>query len=873
MSWFDDLSFRWRALRLRHRQEMEMSEELQFHLEMETEALMRQGLERKQAERAARIALGGLPGIEEACRDAWGTRWLINRGKDLQGALRRLKAEPRFSLVVVLSLALGIGGVAVIFSMLDAVILRPLPFGGLERIVSFEEITPAGDLFSTSDANMIDFEAQCQSVESLAGILFPEPRPSLGRGDSRIALSAFGVTPKFFDVLGVEAHLGRTFSPDEGTPGSTPRVLVLDYGAWQRLFGADPSIVGGDVDLDGEAWTVIGVLPEEFRYGSYRPEVYLPYIPNPSFPRGDHRLNALARLAPGVSLAAAQAEASAVAERLAAEYPETNADWKVFLQPIEDYLLGPELRRRHFMLFGAVGLLLLLACVNVSCLLLAQLQDRRREIQLRRVLGASRSRVLAQLLTESMLLGGLGAVGGWLLAKIAVPWVRALDVPVPRLDQMNVDFRVTALIVGLTVVVGGVLGLASAWRIASTEEATALQGRAQGDDPRSLRVRSALVSLEVALATMLAVGAGLLMQSFKTLQEADPGFNMRQRVYLAEIDLPSERYAESTPATVNFYNGLMERVASLPGVEAAGVTVVSPFRGPQPSNNVGTETMTEQESFVPIRWRSVSPGLFEALGIPVLQGEIFATGAPRAKVMISRQLADRLWPGENPIGRSLRWIGPKGPLIEVIGVVGEVQDLNWGAAPEPTVYLPQDFMGWPNMVLAVRSALPPESLAESLRSVLRDLDPLLALPTLSTLDEHRRGALAQPLLSLRLMGLFSLLAILLAAVGISGIVAYSVSRRRREMGLRAALGAQPGQLLGLTLHGSLRLLASGLVLGLLGTLALAGTLRTLLYETSPFEPSVFATALVALALIGLGASWFPAQRVLREDPVHALREE
>ena len=658
MSWMNDLRYRWRALRLRRRQERELSEELSFHLEMETERLVEQGMTRREAGRTARIALGGIPGIQEECREAWGTRLLLDLMRDLHGGLRRVVKEPRFAALVVASLTLGIGSVAVIFSMIDAVLLRPLPFGELQRIVAFQEIEPGGDLFSTSDANMLDFETRARTVEAIAGIVFPQPRPALRQKGDRVQLSAYSVTPRFFEVLGVDAHLGRTFHHDEGPPGTSPRVAVFGHGAWQRLFGGDPQLVGRDIDLDGELYTVLGILPAGFRYGD-RVDVYLPYVPDPSFPRGDHRLDAVARLAPGVDLTAAQTEVTAVAAQLATEYPDSNTGWGVDLRPVEEYFLGAELRRNHLVLFGAVALLLLLTCVNVSGLLLARLGDRDREIQLRRVLGASRGRVLGQLLVESLMLGLLGAVGGLLLAAATVPVVRSLPVPVPRLDEMVVDLRVVCVVAAVAVVAALLFGLAPAWRLASHRGTGALTAGAQGSDRQSTRLRSALVAFEVALATVLAMGAGLLSQSFSTLQQVDSGFDPTG-VLLAQIDLPVERYSEST-STGAFYDRLLERVEALPGVHSAGATIVSPFRGPRPSNVVGTETMLEREAFTRVQWRCVTPHLFRTLGIPLLRGRDFtAVGEPRREAVISERLASRLWPGEDPLGKKLRWISPRG---------------------------------------------------------------------------------------------------------------------------------------------------------------------------------------------------------------------
>ncbi|MCG8459820.1 MAG: ABC transporter permease, partial [Holophagales bacterium] len=358
MGWIHDLRFRLRALRDRRKHEQQLEEELRFHLEMEIEQRMAAGAERAEAERAARLAFGPPPAVKEACRDAWGTRAVHDLTRDLRGAFRRLAKEPRHSAIVSASLALGIGAVALIFTMVDAVLLEPLPFGEPERVVAFLELTPAGERFSTSDANLLDFRERVTSLSDMAAIRFPQPRPALLVEGERARLSAMVVTPSFFEVLGVKARFGRTFDPGpdglgSASPSSQPRQVVVSHGAWSRLFGANAGLVGEEIDLDGELWTVIGVLPRSFRYGLSIPDVFLPYVPDPAFPRGDHRLDAVARLAPGVSLARARQEAVAVAERLGAEDPETNGDWSVDLVAAEDFLLGDAARRRQLVLLGA----------------------------------------------------------------------------------------------------------------------------------------------------------------------------------------------------------------------------------------------------------------------------------------------------------------------------------------------------------------------------------------------------------------------------------------------------------------------------------------------------------------------------------------
>ena len=874
MSRLHDWTYRFKALWRRDRFENELDEELRFHLESEIERRVAAGESRASAERAARLDFGGPENIKEACRDQWGTRGLEDFRADLRTALRQLIKSPVFSLTAVASLAIGLGVATVVFSLVDSVLLKPLPFGEPERIVSLNEITPEGETFSVSDQNLLDFERRCRTLESVAGVLFPAPRPTFQQQDQRIRWIGQAVSASFFEVLGVQARIGRTFSPEEFVGTDQPRVVVLTDRGWRRNFNADPEIVGETILLDGESWTVIGVLPVDFRFASAEHDVFMPYVLDPTVPRGDHRLTAFARLAPGMSFEQADREVADVAAQLAELYPDSNARWGAGLVAIDEYFLGPEARRTNFVLLGAMALLLLLACVNVSNLLLARAEDRANEIRLRLALGAGRGRVVRQLLTESLVLGSLGALGAALLAWVAMPWVRSLDVALPRMDQMALDWRILASLALVAVVVSLLLAVIPALRATSQDgPRSGLRYHRHGADPGSARMRAALVMAEVALATVLALGAGLLYRSFELLQGVDSGF-ATDGILLAQIDLPAERYPESSPQTRQFFDGLHELLEAQPGVESVGATMVSPFRGPRPKNNVAPEAEVDQNAFVPIHWRGVTPGYFQTLRIPLLRGRSFDKEAkPSLETVISSGLAQRLWPGEDPVGRRMRWISPEGPLFEVIGVVGEIQDLQLGGEPLDMVYLPQRIMGWPTLTIALRTSGSLEPLAAGVRAAVDELDPLLAPPEMSTLATQRREALARPLLSLRLVAVSALIAVLLAAVGVYGLVAYAVSRRRRELGVRVAVGARPRQVVTLVAWDAARLIGGGLVLGWIAALALAGTVRVLLYQVSPFDPRVTAYVALLLAAVGLLACALPASRAARVDPVTVLRQE
>lgn len=869
MSW-QELRNRLRSLLRPGYFEADLDEELRSHLEMEIEHRMARGESRRQAERSARLALGGIEGIKEECRDSWGSRFLQDLWRDVVGACRRLVRYRRYSLVVIGSLGLGLGAALVIFAMVDAVLLRPLPFHEPDRLIRFWETTPEGNLFSISDANLADFGEQIESLTDLAAVHWQQTRPALLRGGERIGLDAMSVGPSFFRALGVTATLGRTFGDPESRHDAPARSVVLSHEAWSTIFGSDSAIVGHEMDLDGHISTVVGVLPRGFRYGAEKPQIYLPYRLDLKIERGDHWLSAVGRLAPDTTLEMARKEAAATAAHLAEQYPASNADWGVFLEPLPESLLGPGVGRTQWILLAAVGLLMLLACVNVANLFMAQMADRQDELRLRRVLGSGHLRILRQLLTEAAVLAFAGAAAGLALAFVAVPWIRSLNVTVPRIDEMVVDARVAAVGALLAVISSLIVGLLPAW--AATRSTHGVHSHRAGQRSASAgRARAGLVACEVALTCILMVGAGLLLRSFESLATVDTGFS-DHGILLVQVDLPAEQYPESGQDVRQFFSQLIERTRELPGVMSAGATVTSPFRGPGLNNYVAAEEETERKAFVPIHWRAVTPGVFRTLGIPMLRGSDIGNAGTRWETVISASLADHLWPGEDPIGRRMRWIHPGGRLYEVVGVVEDVQDLELGAPPEPMVYLPQDIFGRPSMTLAVRTDVPADSIAP-IREIVQDLDPKLSSPSFSMLEEQRAEALSQPQLSLQVMSSFSLVALLLAAAGVFGVVAYSVSQRRRDLGVRLALGASPGRLVrDLTLK-SLAPVALGLLIGLLASLALGETLRSLLYETSPFEPTVVLGVALLLGFVGTAAAWLPASRAAKLDPQMAIREE
>ena len=638
---------------------------------------------------------------------------------------------------------------------------------------------------------------------------------------------------------------------------------------WKNQFQEDQHIVGRVVDLDGEGWTVLGVLPPELDVPQLTADIYLPHRINQLYPRADRRIDAFGRLADGASLEAALAELTTIAQQLGREYPQSNEGWGVQLLPIDEYLLGETGQATNWLLLGAVGLLVLLAFVNVSNLILARSHDRLRELRVRLALGATRGRLHAQLATEALIIGLLGATGALLVALWTVPVVRRLDLALPRISQMTVDTNLALLLFLAASVATIAAGLAPALRLSRVFNQS-LQVRATSEDRGTTRVRTLLVVSEIALAAVLVLGAGLLLRSFERLSAFETGFGADD-VLLAQIDLPSERYSENAAGVHEFFREVIEKLEALPGVERAGGVNISHFQGPRPTNNVADQTETDLENFPQVQWRAATPGYFDTMGIPLLKGRGLED-QPKREVVISRKLADLLWPEHEALGQSLRWNRPSGPLFEVVGVVGNTSDVELGEAPLPMVYLSQAIIRWPNMTIAVRSSIPPESLVPQVRELVASSDPLLASPRFATLDEQRGEAMARPLLSLALLVAFAVVAVVLASLGTYGLMAYSVGRRAKELSLRMALGAQRHQIAGIVVGNGLRLVAVGLVIGLGLALAMVSSLRALLHETSPFDPIVAAGACLVLLAVGVLASLAPAMKATRVEATSSLRE-
>ena len=795
---------------------------------------------------------------------------------DLRSALRQLRRRPGVTLVAVLALAIGIGGATAIFSVLDATLLRPLPYPGPEALVRIWQTTPAGEDFAASEPDFLDLQARNRTFAAMAAMRTVHPSLT-GEGEPE-RLDGAAVTHTLFPLLGTEPEIGRAFTAAEDRAGDAARVALLSHELWRRRFGGDPGVVGRAITLDGQPYVVTGVLPATFAFAP-GVDVYLPLGPSAGAERDDHWLGVVGRLRSGVTVAQGRADLDRVVRELKAEHPETNGGWGVRVASFDDWLRGAQYRRAVWVLFGAVGCLLLLACANVANLLVAQGIGRQGELGIRAALGASRGRVARQLFTESPVLALAGAGAGLLLAAWAVDAVRALASPdmVPGLADVALDGRVVAFALGTGVLTALLFGLLPALRVARVDVSRTLAtGARAGTSTGHRRLRDGLAVAQIALAMVLLVGAGLMLTSFRRLQAVDTGLSTTG-VLTVPLQLPEGAYPGERQRA--FVRELVARAEALPRVRSAAVTITNPYREWGFANDV---TPADRAAGAPpsgllvAGWRSVTPGFFRTLQVPLLRGRLFddASG-PEAEpvVVISASLARQLWPGEDAVGKSLFWGGTTGTPKRVVGVVGDVRDRAPEAEPQPMLYLPYAQLELPMVTLLVRTDLArPAALAGSLRGVVWSLDPNLPVPEVTPLAANQAALLAGTRFRALLLAAFAGVALLLAALGVYSVMAFAVARRTREIGVRLALGARPAEVARAVLRRGLALTAAGVAVGAVGSLAAGRAAAGLLYETPPTDARTIAAVALLLGVTALLATWLPSRRATRVDPVRALRE-
>lgn len=882
----DILFLRLRTLFGRGNVERELDKELAFHFDQQVQENIANGMSTDEAHAAARRSFGGYSQIQEECRDMRRTNQLETIWNDLRYAVRTLARTPAFTVIIVLTLALSIGANSAIFSVIQGVLLRPLPYPQPEKLVRIYFQSDTQPKFPMNPNDFRDFRQRNRTFDGLAGMVRRDLQLS-GPGAEPMMLHVFSVTQGYFHTLGLNPARGRDFSPDDELP-ERGRIAILSDHLWRSRFAADPGIVGHNIILNTETYSVIGVMPP----GTQHPgnnfqrvadgdtvDLWTPWtFDAKTNERGSHFMDAIGRLKPGVASADAHADLASILQQLQKEH--TGKGWRVYTVPLYQETVGRS-QRMLFVLLGAVGLLLLIACVNAANLLLARASARVREIAVRSALGAARGRIVRQLLTESLVIALSGAALGILLAVGGVRVLVAFLPPgFPRASEIRLDSTVFAFTLGVAIVTGLLFGLVPALTASRTDLQNSLResGRSATGTGRQLRLRNILVIGETGLASVLLIAAGLMLHSFVNLLRADPGFQPQQ-VLTASLSLPLQRY-RGVPKRIQFFEQLLANLEALPGVQSVGAGGDLPWTGDD--NNMDGFTVEGRtaayNSKTTARYHVATHDYFRALGIPLLSGQFF-TGRENPDgpyvIVINQSMANRYWPGENAVGKRISFDDhPKEQdWIQIVGVVRDIKDQPNSTTIRPAFWLPHTQQPERNLFVAMRSSSDPALLTNQFRLAVRQLDPELAISDVRLMNQIADTALSGQRFSLFLVGLFALLALVLATFGMYGVISYSVSQRMHEFGLRMALGAKPRDLLRLILGQGLTLSIIGAAIGLLCAAGLTRFLGSLLYGVKATDPITFAAvAVLALATTTL-ACYLPARRAASADPMHSLRSE
>ncbi len=807
--------------------------------------------------------------------------------QDIRYGFRVLLSKPGFTVVAVLALALGIGANTAIFSVVNAVLLRPLPYKEPNRIVQFWETNPLRGWTeaTVAPANFLDWQKQSESFELMAAYFGSQTRDAgtsnyylTGEGEPE-RLQGLGVTGEFFSVLGVEPAEGRGFKPEETWDGNN-LVVVISHNLWQRRFNGDPNIVGQTIPLNGRNQMVIGIMPEGFYFPTKEIELWSPMgweYNEISMLRRPHFLRAIGRLKPGVSIEQAQAEMTSIASVLEEQYPDTNTKMSVGVGPLQEWYV--EKTRPALLLFlTAVGLVLLIACANVANLLLARASSRRKEIAIRTALGAQRMRIVRQLLTENLLLALMGGALGLLLAV----WARDLLLAfspgkIYRFDEISLDLRALLFTGGITLLTALIFGLLPALQISKPDLTSSLkEGQKGSGGSQGGGARKVLVVSEVALSLILVIGAGLLIKSFYRLQQVDPGIDPNNLLTF-RVALPGNKYSEA-PQRMAFFQQLEERIKNLPGVTDVGASTRITLNEYNWTGDLTVEGRPVEDYFREVRHKEITPSYFRTMKIPMMEGREFepSDNANSTQVVIVNQaLADLYFPGENPLGHRVKFTKPTidSTWHTIIGIVrGEKQD-GMDVAIKPEVY--KSYLQDPRsqMTFAVRTVNDPESLIGAVRGEIRALDKDLPAFDIKTMTEILSASLAQKRFAMLLLCIFALVALILATVGIYGVISYSVTERTHEIGIRMALGAAKRDVLKLIVGQAALLALMGVGLGLVASFLLTRLMESLLFGVSTTDPITFALVATLLTTVALVASYIPARRAMRVDPMVALRYE
>jgi putative ABC transport system permease protein len=862
------------ALR-RKRFEDVMSDEIRFHMECYVEELVRSGMPRDEAQRRARLEFGGVEGVKEECRESRRLNLTDTLTRDFRGAWRTFRKNPAFTATVILTLALAIGCTTSIFSVVYGVLLKPLPFPAADRLVQVFGDLPARNLTTSfSAANFWDMRDMNQTFEEF-GALHSESFSLTSAGDPE-RLNGARVSVGFFRALGVTPVAGRLFSPGEDAPGSVTDRVLLSHRLWVRRFGGEPTIIGKQILLDGQAHEVLGVLPPGTPWLDTA-DVYTPYVRRLDANRGSWEYAVIGRIKPGVTFETARADLQRVAKDLEATYP-VNKGIGVDVQRSDTWMANDQLRRTLWVLLGAVLLLLVIAGVNVANLLLALASSRIRESAMRTALGATRGDLIRESLSQSMALSITGAALGWLLAVKLLDVFRSLDPGgIPRLAEVQLNGYIAAFAIASALLVGFFTGIVPAvsGRIGDVGRAIREGQRGTVGDRRHERLRGVLVCVEVALALVLMVGAGLLVRSLMQLMSVDRGFQTDRRL-LATVSIP-RAYPDQRREQIAV--DILTQIQNRPEVESAADISGRPLSRGSTGLGIVAAEAPPTENVPWASWRVVTKDYFKTLGLPLLAGRHFneqdVAGKPW-RAIISRRLANLLWPGQDPIGRTaILWKGQGDNQAEIIGVVGDMRERGLDTDPTLAVYFPAYGGGLDGTThqLIIHTRSDPEQFNATLRAIVNGIDPALPISNVQTLERIVSNSVGARRFTMLLLFTFAVVALILALAGVYGIVAYSVARRTSEVGVRLALGAKPRDVLSLIVRQGMRPVFLGIALGLFAVLGLSRFMTALLFEIKAGDPLTYVAALTGLALVAVAACYVPARRVLRVDPAIALRSE
>jgi predicted permease len=873
----------WKHL-LKAKTEREMDAEMRFHLEMETEKNICSGMSEEEARLAAQRSFGGIEQTKEAYRDVIRFRRLEEVWQDLRYGARMLLKKPGFTSIAVLTLALGIGANTAIFSVIYTMLIRELPFADADRLVMIWETHPDVPRGGASIPDFQDWRAQAKSFQELAGHSDSYKNAALTGRSEMVQVQGSLISQNLFPMLGLKPALGRNFLTEEEQQSANNRVVILSHAVWRKSFAGDPDIIGKSVQLNGGSFTVVGVMGEQY---PLEMDVWLPlsHLRAEDFiSRSNHRLSVIGRLKPGVTIEQARSEMETIATRLQQAYPGTNKNIGVELLPLRNQLVG-NLRPIVLLVFAAVVLILLIACANVSNLLLAQSAGRQKELALRAALGAGRGRLVRQLLIENLLLALIGGIAGLVLAKWSMTPLRSgllgiAPAKIPGLDTIGIDRITLAFTFGASLLTGLLFGVLPALQVSSIDLSRALKEGGKGSAGFGRRNLSrTLVVAEVALAVIVLIGAGLLVRSFNRLLQVDPGFRADHLLSL-KINLPPLHY-QTDEQVSSFYQKLLPLIRALPGVQQVAMINWLPMGPSLAADPFTTDGQWPEPGKDPIaQFRGVDQRFFEMMQIPLRSGRHFdetdIINNPRKSVTINETMARRFYPNQDPVGKPIYVRGPQNkPLaFNIIGVVADIKDVGLEAPVEPEIYFPG--MGR-EAVLLVRTTVEPLSLAPDVRQAVLSIDSALPLQPARSVEEILYASHARRRWAASLLSVIALLALVLAAIGIYGVVAYSVTQRTQEIGIRLALGAQTSDVLQLIIGRGIAPALLGIIFGLAGALALSRLVTNLapglLFEVRAGDPATFAAIALLLVVVALAACYLPARKATMVDPLVSLRHE